>query len=151
MHYFTDLPLSSAASYRPIHATKPLLDTNIVSGMMRHPTGAVFQRISEVGEDSICTSIVVICELHFGVKKHGSERLAQRLKDVVRLLPVIALSSPAENYYADARAHLEKSGMPIGPNDLLIAAHALSLDLTVVTANVQEFSRVPGLRVENWL
>ena len=128
-----------------------LLDTNLVSDMMRHPTGAVFQKISEVGEASICTSVVVVCELRFGVKKRGSKQLAQRLEDILRLLPIISLASPVEEYYANARTHLEKSGTPIGPNDLLIAAHALSRGLTVVTANVREFSLVPGLKVENWL
>ena len=128
-----------------------LLDTNIVSDMIRHPTGTVFQRISEIGEVGVCTSIVVACELRFGVQKRGSDQLIQRLEDVLRILPVIPLSLPVERYYAEVRTHLEKLGTPIGPNDLLIASHALSLGLTVVTANVREFSRVPELKVENWL
>lgn len=128
-----------------------LLDTNIVSDMIRHPMGAVFQRILEVGEASVCTSVVVACELRFGVQKRGSDRLSQRLEEILRILPVVPLSSPVERHYAEVRTHLEKSGAPIGPNDLIIASHALSLNLTIVTANVSEFSRVPNLKIENWL
>lgn len=68
--------------------------------------------------------------------------------DSIEILPV---EPPADQVYADIRAHLARQGKPIGPNDLFIAAHALSLDLTLVTANVGEFSRVPNLRIENWL
>ena len=128
-----------------------LLDTNVVSDMIRHPSGQIFQKISEVGEDSVCTSIIVACELRFGVQKKGSNRLQQRLESVLQIIPVIPLLSPVEEYYAETRTFLQRKGTPIGPNDLLIAAHALSLDLSVVTANVDEFSRVPGLSLENWL
>ena len=128
-----------------------LLDTNIVSDMIRHPMGAVADKLSEVGEASVCTSVIVACELRFGVHKSGSNRLQQKLEQVLKVLPVIPLEPPVETYYAEIRTHLERLGTPIGPNDMLIAAHALRLDLTVVTANVREFSRVPNLKVENWL
>lgn len=128
-----------------------LLDTNIVSDMIRYPRGRIFQKISEIGEDSVCTSIVVACELRFGVQKKGSTQMKQRLTDVLQIIPVISLSAPIEAYYAETRTFLQKEGMPIGPNDLLIAAHALSLNLAIVTANIREFSRVPGLKLENWL
>lgn len=128
-----------------------LLDTNIISDMLRHPNGPIFQKISDVGESSICTSIVVACELNFGVQKKGSIALRQRLKDVLQIIPVIPLLPPVEKHYGEIRAFLEQEGMPIGPNDLMIAAHALSLSLTVITANMREFSRVPALKVENWL
>jgi tRNA(fMet)-specific endonuclease VapC len=128
-----------------------LLDTNIVSDLIRHLAGAVFQKLSDVGEASVCTSIVVACELSFGVQKSGSARLKQKLEQVLKVLPLISLEHPIEKYYAEIRTHLEQSGTPIGPNDMLIAAQALMLDLTVVTANVREFSRVPGLKNENWL
>jgi tRNA(fMet)-specific endonuclease VapC len=128
-----------------------LLDTNIVSDMIRHPTGAVFQKISEVGEDSVCTNVIVACELRFGVYKSGSKSLTQKLEQVLKVLPVISLEPPVETYYAAIRSHLEQAGTPIGSNDMLIAAHALMLDLTVITANLREFSRVPNLRHKNWL
>jgi tRNA(fMet)-specific endonuclease VapC len=67
------------------------------------------------------------------------------------VLPILSLSPPVNRHYAVIRSHLEQTGKPIGPNDLLIAAHALALNLTLVTANLREFERVPGLSVENWL
>lgn len=128
-----------------------LLDTNIISDLVRHPTGQVYQRLSNVGEVSICTSIVVACELHFGAVKSGSARLQQQLEQILAKMVVLPLEIPVEIHYAEIRTYLEQQGTPIGPNDLLIAAHALALNLTIVTANVREFSRVPKLSVENWL
>lgn len=128
-----------------------LLDTNIISDMVRHPTGQIFQRLSSIGETSICTSIMVACELRFGAAKSSSTRLQQQLEQILKTMPVLPLESPVEIHYAEIRTYLEREGTPIGSNDLLIAAHALALNLTVVTANVREFSRVPKLLVENWL
>lgn len=128
-----------------------LLDTNILSDLVRHPQGVVFQRIAAVGEDSVCTSIVVACELRFGAAKSGSSRLVYQLEHILEVLPVLPLEPPVELHYAEIRTHLEQAGTPIGPNDLLIAAHALALDLTLVTANTREFERVPTLSLNNWL
>jgi len=128
-----------------------LLDTNIVSDLVRHPRGKIADRISEVGEDDVCTSIVVAAELRYGAAKRNSSRLTAQLEDVLGALEVIALEAPADAMYGLIRANLERTGQPIGANDLLIAAHALALDLTVVTDNEREFSRVENLRVENWL
>lgn len=128
-----------------------LLDTNIISDLIRHPTGKVTQRIEQVGENSVCTSIVVACELRFGAMKKGSTRLNSHLSQILAAMEVLPLNSPAELQYAQLRTHLERSGTPIGPNDMLIAAHALTYGLTLVTANTHEFSRVPGLMLENWL
>ncbi|MBA1147493.1 type II toxin-antitoxin system VapC family toxin [Ectothiorhodospiraceae bacterium WFHF3C12] len=128
-----------------------LLDTNIVSELVRRPQGTVARTISRVSEDAVCTSIIVSAELHFGATKNGSTRLLNNLHAVLSALAVLPLESPADRYYAKLRDHLRRLGTPIGPNDMLIAAQALALDLTVVTANVAEFSRVPDLRVENWL
>jgi tRNA(fMet)-specific endonuclease VapC len=128
-----------------------LLDTNIISDLVRHPTGQVYQHLSNVGESSICTSIVVACELRFGAVKSRSAKLQQQLEQILATMAVLPLESPVELYYAEIRTWLEQEGTPIGPNDLLIAAHAIALNLTVVTANVREFSRVPKLLVENWL
>ena len=128
-----------------------LLDTNIVSAMMRDPEGLVFARISEVGESAVFTSLIVVAELRFGVAKSGSRRLAARLELMLSELPVEPLTPPADERYAALRAVLERAGTPIGQNDMLIAAHALAQDATVVTDNEKEFSRVPGLNVENWL
>ena len=128
-----------------------LLDTNTLSDLVRHPQGAVVDRIVKVGEDSVCTSIVAAAELRYGAVKSGSDKLADRVDLLLSALEVLPLEAPADRQYAELRHHLTRQGTPIGPNDLLIAAHALATDLTVVTANVGEFSRVPGLKVENWL
>ena len=128
-----------------------LLDTDILSDLVRHPQGLVAARVARQGEESVCTSIVVAGELRFGAAKRGSERLTAQLEAVLSALEVLPLEEPADRRYGELRYHLERQGATIRPNDMLIAAHALSLGLTVVTANVNEFSRVPGLTVENWL
>lgn len=127
-----------------------LLDTNIVSDLVRHPTGPVMQRIAQLGAEQVCISIVVACEARFGAAKSGSQRLTRQLELVLGQLESLSLETPVEEHYADIRNILERAGTPIGPNDLLIAAHARALGLTLVTDNVREFSRVPGLAVENW-
>ncbi|MFE4105803.1 type II toxin-antitoxin system VapC family toxin [Almyronema epifaneia] len=128
-----------------------LLDTNILSDLVRHPQGRIFQHIVDVGEDSVCTSIIVACELRFGVVKSGSSRLVQQIERILEVLTVLPLESPVDKHYASIRTNLEQAGTPIGPNDLLIAAHSLVLDLTLVTANTREFERVPALKLDNWL
>ncbi len=128
-----------------------LLDTNIVSDLVRHPSGSVMQRIAAIGVEQIGISIIVACEMRFGAIKSGSHRLVQRVKLVLDQIETFPMESPVEEHYAEIRDTLERVGTPIGPNDLLIAAHARSLGLTLVTDNVREFSRVPGLLVENWL
>lgn len=132
-------------------APRYLLDTNIVSDLVRHPAGTVTGHIARLGVEHICISIIVACEARFGAAKSGSQRLARQLELVLDQLEMLPLESPVEEHYADIRGTLERAGTPIGPNDLLIAAHARALGLTLVTANVREFSRVPGLAVENWL
>lgn len=128
-----------------------LLDTNIVSDLVRHPAGSVMQHIAGLGAEQVCISIVVACEVRFGAAKSGSQRLARQLELVLGQLETLPLEAPVEEHYADIRNMLERMGTPIGPNDLLIAAHARALGLTLVTDNVREFSRVSGLVVENWL
>ena len=128
-----------------------LLDTNIVSDLVRHPRGKIASRISDVGEGDVCTSIIVAAELRFGATKKNSPRLTAQLEAVLGALEVFALEAPADARYGAIRTSLERKGHPIGANDLLIAAHAQALDLTLVTDNEREFSRVDDLRVENWL
>ena len=128
-----------------------MLDTNIVSSFMRTPAGPVGRRAGVEGPGMACLSIVTAAELRFGAHKVASARLRKHTEDVFAIFPVIPIEPPADAAYAEIRAHLESTGRLIGPNDLFIAAHALALDLTLVTANTREFLRVPGLRVENWL
>jgi len=128
-----------------------LLDTNILSELVRHPQGAVAQAIARVGENAVCTSIIVASELRFGAAKRNAPRLAAQVEAILRAIEVRPFDTPADHEYARLRLHLEQAGTPIGPNDMLIAAHALAIESILVTTNKGEFSRVPGLTVENWL
>ena len=132
-------------------ALRYLLDTNIISELVRRPAGQVARRIAEVGEDSICISIVVAAELRYGAEKSESKQLSERIGLMLSALEILSLEAPADQHYGDLRRQLARQGTPIGPNDLLIAAHALAADLTLVTANTREFERVQFLRIENWL
>ncbi len=128
-----------------------LLDTNILSDLLRHPLGSVAGRIASAGVDSVCTSIVVAAELRFGAMHKGSPRLTALVDGLLQRVDVLPLAPPADRVYGELRARLAVTGRPIGANDLLIAAHALTLDCILVTANTREFARIGELRLENWL
>jgi tRNA(fMet)-specific endonuclease VapC len=128
-----------------------LIDTNILSDLVRNPQGRIAARIAEVGEDAICTSVIVAAELRFGAAKKGSARLTAQLERVLAGVQILPFEEPADRAYATLRAQLEAAGAPIGGNDMLIAAHAIALGCTVITDNEREFLRVEGLTVENWL
>ena len=128
-----------------------LLDTNTLSDLVRNPQGAVATQITKAGEATISTSIIVAAELRYGAIKSNSVKLSQRIDLILSAVEILPLETPTDRHYAALRHHLTNEGSLIGPNNLLIAAHALASDLTVVTANIGEFSRVPGLKVENWL
>lgn len=127
-----------------------LLDTNVISRLMKEPAGASATRLSQIGDERVCTSVVVACELRFGAALRGSARLSAVVERVLDAVPVLALEPPSDEHYASIRNDLQGRGIPIGPNDLLIAAQARSLGLTVVTENESEFRRVSQLAVENW-
>ena len=131
--------------------TRYLLDTNIISDLIRNPKGKVAKHIARVGENNVCTSIIVAAELRYGCAKSGSKRLLEAVESLLGELDVLSLEGPADAEYGRIRAELERRGTPIGGNDLLIAAHALAIEATMVTANVDEFARVKGLKVQNWL
>ena len=128
-----------------------LLDTNIVSDLVRNPQGDVARHIRTVGEKHVCTSIIVAAELRYGADKKGSPRLSSQLDAVLGVLEVLPFETPADATYGLLRTRLEHAGTPIGGNDLLIAAQALALGYVIVTDNEREFSRVKGLRLQNWL
>ena len=128
-----------------------MLDTNIVSDLIHAPNGPVRRRLEAIGPALACVSILTAAELRYGAAKKGSERLSRDIEQVLDVLPVLPFDVPADLEYGRLRAFLTGAGTPIGPVDFFIAAHALSLDLVLVTANIREFARVPGLRVENWL
>ena len=128
-----------------------MLDTNIVSELARNPHGPVIRRIAVVGADAICVSIITAAELRYGCAKKGSPKLLAQIEAILNSVQVLALDVPADTEYGGIRAELEAAGKPIGPNDLFIAAHAYALQAVLVTANVAEFTRIRGLKVENWL
>jgi tRNA(fMet)-specific endonuclease VapC len=128
-----------------------LLDTNIVSNLVRDPHGRVADRIKAIGEPNICTSIIVAAELRYGITKKASPRLSAQVEAVLGAFDILPLDSPADEIYGSIRTQLELAGTPIGGNDVLIAAQAMALDHTLVTDNDREFGRIDGLRVENWL
>jgi tRNA(fMet)-specific endonuclease VapC len=127
------------------------LDTNILSDLVRHPQGVVAQKIAVVGENEICTSIIVAAELRFGAAKRNSARLSNQVETILAAMLVVPIDVLADREYAELRQLLESSGNSIGPNDLLIAAQARVNEQILVTNNVREFTRIPGLQVENWL
>lgn len=128
-----------------------LLDTNILSDLLRYETGRTAQMIGALGADSVCTSIVVAAELRFGAARKGSPRLSAEVEDLLARLTVLPLEAPADRHYAEIQHYLQRAGTPIGGNDLLIAAHARAKGSILVTDNMGEFERVPDLRIENWL
>ena len=97
------------------------------------------------------TSVVVASELRFGGRKRGSAVLIDRIEQLLEHIEVAPLEIGVDRIHADIRHNLESGGRMIGANDLFIAAHALEQDATLVTDNVEEFQRVPGLVVENWV
>jgi tRNA(fMet)-specific endonuclease VapC len=131
--------------------TRYMLDTNIMSDLIRNPQGKAAKRIARVGEDNICTSIIVAAELRYGCAKSGSQRLLKAVEDLLGEIDVLPFEVPADAEYGGIRSELEAAGKPIGGNDLLIAAHAYATGATIVTANSGEFKRIRGLNVENWL
>jgi tRNA(fMet)-specific endonuclease VapC len=128
-----------------------LLDTNILSDLIRNPRGAVAARIADVGVDAVATSIIVAGEMRYGAEHRGSDRLSAKVEELLTLVPVLPLKDDADVQYGRLRTELERRGQSIGSNDMLIAAHAIALGKTLVTDNVREFERVIGLKVENWL
>jgi tRNA(fMet)-specific endonuclease VapC len=128
-----------------------LLDTNIISDLIRNPKGKAAKRIAKVGEDSICTSVIVAAELRYGCAKSGSSRLLEAVEELLDEINILPFDVPADAEYGGIRAELDAAGKPIGSNDFLIAAHAYTTGATIVTANTSEFKRIRGLAVENWL
>ena len=131
--------------------TRYLLDTNIVSDLIRHPQGKAASRIAQVGDRSVFTSIIVAAELRYGCAKNGSPRLLAAVEAILGEIEAAPFDEPASIAYAELRASLEARGLPIGGNDMLIAAQALALQATLVTANTGEFARIEDLLLENWL
>lgn len=129
-----------------------LLDTNTCIYLIKKHPPEVLRRFNEHTVGDIGISSITAAELHFGVQKcQRPEQNRQALEQFLLPLAVAHFDENAAAAYGHVRAQLEMQGTPIGSLDTLIAAHALSLDLTLVTNNVREFERVPDLKVENWM
>jgi tRNA(fMet)-specific endonuclease VapC len=128
-----------------------LLDTNILSHLVRQPQGPVADHIADVGEANVLTSVIVACELRYGAAKRGSRKLTRQVEAVLSAMTIKPLESEVERVYASIRVALERRGTSIGAHDMLIAAHARAIDAVCVTDNVAEFKRVPALKAENWV
>jgi tRNA(fMet)-specific endonuclease VapC len=131
-----------------------LLDTHIISHMMVNGDGAAARRavqvLTEQPDIELCTSIVVQCELRYGLRKRPNQRLQRAFELQMLGIKVVALEEADAAVYGTLRHTLESSGTPLGPNDLLIAAQAIRCDATLVSADAA-FARVPGLKLQNWL
>ena len=131
-----------------------LLDTNVISHMMVNGAGTAARQAEQVIAENpavqMCTSVVVHSELAFGLAKRPSARLQKALDVQLENLLVMPLDQAVVPHYAHLRATLQADGQPMGANDLLIAAHALALGATLVSADAA-FARIPGLKLENWL
>jgi tRNA(fMet)-specific endonuclease VapC len=128
-----------------------LLDTNIVIAALKGH-GEIRRRLESEELSAIRLSAIVLGELEFGAEKSAyGERNRARLSALAGRLVLVGVDHGTTRHYGQIRALLERQGTPIGANDMWIAAQALAIGATLVTDNVREFSRVPGLRVENWL
>lgn len=129
-----------------------MLDTNICIYIIKQRPQSVLQRFGSFQAGEIGISTITLAELEYGAAKSARPRQNQEaLRHFVSALQIAAFDKPATESYGKVRAALEKKGHPIGSMDLLIAAHALSLGVRLVTNNEREFKRVPGLRVEDWV
>ncbi len=128
-----------------------LLDTDILTDLIKHPDGRVRTRIAEVGEENLCTSIVVACELRFGARKKNAPTLTKRIEQLLQTIEILPLAEDVDRTYAEVRTALEKKGRSIGANDLLIGAHALNERCVLVTHNGSKFVHIAGLKIQDWL
>ena len=135
-------------------AAQYLLDTNILSDLLKNPQGKAARKISSlpaVERDALATSIIVAAELRYGVAKSDSSILAARVEQLLDAIQILPLPPDADRHYGRIRIELEKAGTPIGANDLLIAAQVLAIGAVLVTDNIRGFKRVKRLQVEDWL
>ena len=133
-------------------STRFLLDTNICIYIAKYNPPGVRERFQQHPANQLAMSVITLGELRFGAEKsHSKTRALAVIDELASLITIAELSEDVATHYGDIRAQLQKSGQPIGNNDLWIAAHARAQDWTLVTNNEKEFDRVDGLRVENWV
>lgn len=129
-----------------------MLDTNICIYVIKKRPISLLEKFNSVPKNSLCISVVTYAELQYGVERSSSKKMNQAIiKDFISHLTVLSWDMNAASQYGKIRSNLEKEGTPIGNMDLLIAAHALSQQCTLVSNNLREFKRVEGLICENWV
>ena len=129
-----------------------MLDTNICIYVIKHKPETVFQKLQNINPEDVCISSVTYAELVHGVEKSAAvEKNRLALSMLLATMEILDFDVDAADCYGKIRAALEKKGTPIGPLDMMIAAHAQSLGYTVVTNNMKEFSRVSALQIEIWV
>ena len=129
-----------------------LIDTNICIYIMNDHPPEVIQKFREIGVGNICISSITVSELQYGAcKSNQIKKNIKRLEEFLSPFEILAYDETTSNYYGKIRFHIEKQGNEIGPLDMLIAAHALSENLTLITNNEKEFKRIKLLKVENWV
>jgi tRNA(fMet)-specific endonuclease VapC len=107
--------------------------------------------MNDAGSDEVFTSVIVAAEMRFGALRKASPGLTMRIDEMLQRIRIEPFDVPAVETYARLRLALQRAGTPIGANDMFIAAQALASDSILVTDNISEFARVPGLKIENWL
>ena len=128
-----------------------MLDTCICSYILKQRPASVKARFDEVDADVLCISAVTLAELYYGAARHpNGDAIRKEIDDFASRLTVVAWDEPAADHYGVIRASLEKKGSPVGAMDMLIAAHARSIKATLVTNDLRHFTRIPGLKIEDW-
>ena len=128
-----------------------MLDTNIVAYAKNNRPEVVYERMSRFDPEDLCVSVITLAELEYGVfNSSNPERNQLALTLFLANIEVVPFNDNAAVEYGRIRADLKRKGTPIGANDLMIAAHAKSLGMTLVTNNTREFGRVEGLAIEDW-
>jgi len=128
-----------------------MLDTDTCSYIMKRSNNSVLKRLQKVSVEDVCISVITKSELLFGIEISARRQQVQAALDAfLRYVEVLDFPDEASPHYARIRADLKSRGQMIGANDLLIAAHARSLGLTLVTNNTREFGRIRSLKIENW-
>ena len=130
--------------------TRYLLDTNVVSFHVRNSSPALQRRLRRIRAESVALSVVTEMEIRYGLARNPRLRIAPLVEGFLAGITILPLDSTVASIYAQVRAALEASGRPIGPLDLMIGAHALAVGATLITSNVREFRRIPGLAVADW-
>ena len=127
-----------------------MLDTNVISDLVRQPIGSVARRLTALQKGAFGITVIVAAELRCGAERSESRRLRRQLDTVLSAIRTVSMEEPVDQHCGMIRTELERKGQSIGMNDLLIAAHARALGATLVTDNTRALCRVADLKIEDW-